>query len=137
MIKCGNLVLSDDTEKYWNKCYTVRNEYVPTYLEKFKEIILRTGKYLNALYHCSKLIINFFLLLKGEKLFSKICHFIIDISNKSNLAYKSTNDETLVYSMWCSDVTNYLKTINNAYMFASSSLLSILLIDYDLMNRLK
>ncbi|VVC35810.1 Hypothetical protein CINCED_3A025111 [Cinara cedri] len=112
MIKCGNLVLSDDTEKYWNKCYTVRNEYVPTYLEKFKEIILRTGKYLNALYHCN-------------------------IQNKSNLAYKSTSDEKLVYSMWCSDVTNYLKTINNAYMFASSSLLSVLLVDYDLMNRLK
>lgn len=55
MIKCGNLMLSDDTEKYWNRCYTVRNEYVPAYLEKFKEIILRTGKYLNALYHCSKL----------------------------------------------------------------------------------
>lgn len=39
--------------------------------------------------------------------------------------------------MWCSDSTNYLKTINNAYMFASSSLLNALLIDYDLMNRLK
>jgi len=58
MIKCGNLVLSDDTEKYWNRCYTVRNEYVPSYLEKFKEIILRTGKYLNALNQCSKLIMN-------------------------------------------------------------------------------
>lgn len=39
--------------------------------------------------------------------------------------------------MWCSDATNYLKTINNAYTFASSNLLNILLIDYDLMNRLK
>jgi len=58
MIKCGNLVLSDDTEKYWNRCYTVRNEYVPSYLEKFKEIILRTGKYLNALNQCSKLTMN-------------------------------------------------------------------------------
>lgn len=62
MIKCGNLMLSDDTEKYWKRCYTVRDEYVPSYLEKFKEIILRTGKYLNALYHCSKLIINYILL---------------------------------------------------------------------------
>ncbi|XP_050059565.1 gamma-tubulin complex component 2-like [Aphis gossypii] len=112
MIKCGNLILNDDTEKYWNRCYTVRNEYVPSYLEKFKEIILRTGKYLNALYHCN-------------------------IPNKSNLIYTSTNNEKLVYSMWCSDSTNYLKTINNAYMFASSSLLNVLLIDYDLMNRLK
>lgn len=60
MIKCDNLELSDDTEKYWNRCYTIKNELVPSYLEKFKEIILRTGKYLNALYHCSKLIINFF-----------------------------------------------------------------------------
>lgn len=112
MIKCGNLILSDDTEKYWNRCYTVRNEYVPSYLEKFKEIILRTGKYLNALHHCN-------------------------IPNKSNLIYTSTNNEKLVYSMWCSDSTNYLKTINDAYMFASSSLLNVLLIDYDLMNRLK
>jgi len=63
--------------------------------------------------------------------------FFIDIPNKSNLIYTSTNDEKLVYSMWCSDSTNYLKTINNAYMFASSSLLNVLLIDYDLMNRLK
>lgn len=39
--------------------------------------------------------------------------------------------------MWCSDATNYLKIINDAYMFASSSLLNVLLIDYDLLNRLK
>lgn len=60
-----------------------------------------------------------------------------DIPNKSNLVYTSTNNEKLVYSTWCSDATNYLKIINNAYMFASSSLLNVLLNDYDLMNRLK
>ncbi|XP_050430669.1 gamma-tubulin complex component 2-like [Adelges cooleyi] len=110
MIKSGNLTLSDDTEKYWNKCYAIKHEFVPSYLEKYKEIILRTGKYLNALYHCN-------------------------VSEKSNLVYKSDNDEKLVYSLWCS--TNYLQIVNNAYMFASTSLLNMLLNDYDLMNRLK
>ncbi|XP_050523882.1 gamma-tubulin complex component 2-like [Daktulosphaira vitifoliae] len=110
MIKCGNLILSDDTEKYWNKCYTIRHEYVPTYLEKYKEIILRTGKYLNAMHNC-KHNENFY------------------------LSYKPADDEKLVYSLWCS--SNYLQIINNSYMFASSTLLNMLLNDYDLMNRLK
>lgn len=65
------------------------------------------------------------------------CYSYLDIPDKSNLVYKSTSDEKLIYSLWCSDATNYLKTINSAYMFASNSLLNVLLIDYDLINRLK
>jgi len=77
------------------------------------------------------------LIINIKKIILIFFSLILDIPNKSNLIYTSTNNEKLVYSMWCSDSTNYLKTINNAYMFASSSLLNVLLIDYDLMNRLK
>ncbi|XP_030569333.1 gamma-tubulin complex component 2 homolog isoform X3 [Drosophila novamexicana] len=42
---------SDD---YWEKRYTVRTECIPTFLEKYADKILRTGKYLNVIRQCGK-----------------------------------------------------------------------------------
>lgn len=42
---------SDD---YWQRRYTLRTECIPTFLEKYAEKILRTGKYLNVIRQCGK-----------------------------------------------------------------------------------
>ncbi|XP_017087980.1 gamma-tubulin complex component 2 homolog isoform X2 [Drosophila bipectinata] len=42
---------SDD---YWEKRYTVRRDRIPTFLEKYSDKILRTGKYLNVIRQCGK-----------------------------------------------------------------------------------
>ncbi|XP_016949576.1 gamma-tubulin complex component 2 homolog isoform X2 [Drosophila biarmipes] len=42
---------SDD---YWEKRYTVRRGHIPSFLEKYSDKILRTGKYLNVIRQCGK-----------------------------------------------------------------------------------
>lgn len=42
---------SDD---YWEKRYTVCTECIPSFLEKYADKILRTGKYLNVIRQCGK-----------------------------------------------------------------------------------
>ncbi|XP_002022831.2 gamma-tubulin complex component 2 homolog isoform X1 [Drosophila persimilis] len=42
---------SDD---YWEKRYTVRRDRIPSFLEKYSDKILRTGKYLNVIRQCGK-----------------------------------------------------------------------------------
>ncbi|KAM8715891.1 hypothetical protein ACLKA7_002865 [Drosophila subpalustris] len=39
---------------YWEKRYTIRSECVPSFLENYSDIILRTGKYLNVIRQCGK-----------------------------------------------------------------------------------
>lgn len=46
---------SDD---YWEKRYTIRNNSIPTFLEKYSDIILRTGKYLNVIRQCGKRVMS-------------------------------------------------------------------------------
>ncbi|XP_037723881.1 gamma-tubulin complex component 2 homolog isoform X3 [Drosophila subpulchrella] len=42
---------SDD---YWEKRYSIRRGHIPSFLEKFSDKILRTGKYLNVIRQCGK-----------------------------------------------------------------------------------
>ncbi|KAH8354810.1 hypothetical protein KR084_008685, partial [Drosophila pseudotakahashii] len=42
---------SDD---YWEKRYNVRRDHIPSFLEKYSDKILRTGKYLNVIRQCGK-----------------------------------------------------------------------------------
>ncbi|XP_016995300.2 gamma-tubulin complex component 2 homolog isoform X1 [Drosophila takahashii] len=42
---------SDD---YWEKRYTVRRDHIPSFLDKYSDKILRTGKYLNVIRQCGK-----------------------------------------------------------------------------------
>lgn len=41
---------------YWEKRYTVRHEHIPEFLEKYADMILCTGKYLNVIRQCGKRI---------------------------------------------------------------------------------
>ncbi|CAG5055996.1 unnamed protein product [Parnassius apollo] len=46
----------DYSADYWEKRYSVQRERVPKFLDKFTDIILRTGKYLNVISQCGKSI---------------------------------------------------------------------------------
>ncbi|KAH8343575.1 hypothetical protein KR059_012705, partial [Drosophila kikkawai] len=46
--------LDHDSDVYWAKRYTLRKENTPSFLEKYSEKILRTGKYLNVVRQCGK-----------------------------------------------------------------------------------
>lgn len=44
----------DYSADYWEKRYCVQRDRVPKFLEKFTDIILRTGKYLNVISQCGE-----------------------------------------------------------------------------------
>ncbi|XP_039745770.1 gamma-tubulin complex component 2-like isoform X3 [Pararge aegeria] len=46
----------DYSADYWEKRYSVQRDRVPKFLDKFTDIILRTGKYLNVISQCGKSI---------------------------------------------------------------------------------
>ncbi|KAH8340783.1 hypothetical protein KR059_006884, partial [Drosophila kikkawai] len=42
------------SDGYWEKRYTLRRDHIPSFLEKYSDKILRTGKYLNVVRQCGK-----------------------------------------------------------------------------------
>ncbi|KAH8273966.1 hypothetical protein KR044_006338, partial [Drosophila immigrans] len=57
MVKDSSGELNEDkVDNYWKKRYTIRSCATPIFLEKYSDIILRTGKYLNVIRQCGKLI---------------------------------------------------------------------------------
>lgn len=91
---------SDD---YWEKCYTICRDRVPTFLEKISDVILKTGKYLNVIRQCGKNV-------------------------------KSPQTQKLKYTL---SEREYYEAIEQAYCFASQTLLNLLMKEYDLMGRLR
>lgn len=97
------------SDEYWSRRYTIKSHNVPVFLEPVQEIILRTGKYLNVIRQCNELS------LTGKK-------------------FTVSSIETMVYSLKGCD---YLEIIKKAYQSASKQLLSLLLSEYDIINRIK
>uniref|UniRef100_A0A8D8BTZ4 Gamma-tubulin complex component n=1 Tax=Culex pipiens TaxID=7175 RepID=A0A8D8BTZ4_CULPI len=89
---------------YWERQYTIRADKVPCFLNKYADVILRTGKYLNVIRECG-----------------------------SSVDYQQQVTATLRYTH--SD-QGYITTIDDAYNFASSSLLNLIMDKYNLMGRL-
>ncbi|XP_052758300.1 gamma-tubulin complex component 2-like isoform X2 [Galleria mellonella] len=48
----------DYSADYWEKRYCIQRDRVPKFLDKFTDIILRTGKYLNVISQCGKAIMK-------------------------------------------------------------------------------
>lgn len=88
----------------WERQYTIRLDKVPCFLNKFADVILRTGKYLNVIRECG-----------------------------SSVDYQQQTTVTLRYTH--AD-QGYVATIEDAYNFASSSLLNLIMDKYNLMGRL-
>uniref|UniRef100_A0A2M4BDP6 Gamma-tubulin complex component n=1 Tax=Anopheles marajoara TaxID=58244 RepID=A0A2M4BDP6_9DIPT len=91
---------------YWEKQYTIRQEKVPCFLTKYADIILRTGKYLNVVRVCGS---------------AELQPTISPISKP--FGYRHADQ-------------SYIDAIEEAYNFASSSLLNLIMDKYDLMGRL-
>uniref|UniRef100_A0A1Q3G1T4 Gamma-tubulin complex component n=1 Tax=Culex tarsalis TaxID=7177 RepID=A0A1Q3G1T4_CULTA len=89
---------------YWERQYTIRADKVPCFLNKYADVILRTGKYLNVIRECG-----------------------------SSVDYQQQTTATLRYAH--AD-QGYIATIEDAYNFASSSLLNLIMDKYNLMGRL-
>lgn len=49
----------DNTDAYWDKCYTLRPNNIPRFLENDAQMILKTGKYLNVIRECGIDMANF------------------------------------------------------------------------------
>lgn len=93
----------DYSDDYWEKCYMICRDRIPTFLEKISDVILRTGKYLNVIRQCGKNV-------------------------------KSPQAQELKYTLAESE---YFEAIEQAYCFASQTLLDLLMKEYDLMGRLR
>ncbi|XP_055538248.1 gamma-tubulin complex component 2 homolog isoform X2 [Wyeomyia smithii] len=89
---------------YWEKQYTIRLDKVPCFLNKYADVILRTGKYLNVIRECGS---------------------SADYQQQSTITLKYTHTEQ-----------TYITAIENAYNFASSSLLNLIMNKYNLIGRL-
>ncbi|KAL1459406.1 hypothetical protein WDU94_011390 [Cyamophila willieti] len=97
------------SEDYWVQRYIIKNDYnVPSFLEGVKDKILRTGKYLNVIRQCKASV-----QLKSAK------------EKQKQMKYMESSDNCLI------------GMIDEAYQFASSSLLNLLMKDYDLVNRIR
>ena len=44
----------DFNDQYWQERFTYRDEMIPIFLEKYKEKVLHSGKYLNVIRECGK-----------------------------------------------------------------------------------
>uniref|UniRef100_A0A182TIE7 Gamma-tubulin complex component 2 n=1 Tax=Anopheles melas TaxID=34690 RepID=A0A182TIE7_9DIPT len=116
---------------YWEKQYTIRNEKVPCFLAKHADIILRTGKYLNVVRVCG-----------GAEFQPGNANggggggatTTTDLLNASSATARTTTaGKRLQYAHFDQ---SYLDEIEEAYNFASSSLLNLIMNKYDLMGRL-
>ncbi|XP_067000772.2 gamma-tubulin complex component 2 [Anabrus simplex] len=93
----------DYSADYWEKRYMIRRERIPLFLEGMSDVILRTGKYLNVIRQCGKIV-------------------------------KAPQAESLMYTL---HDRQYAETIEEAYRFASKTLLELLMDENDLMGRLR
>ncbi|XP_053661959.1 gamma-tubulin complex component 2 homolog [Anopheles marshallii] len=108
---------------YWEKQYTIRNEKVPCFLSKYADIILRTGKYLNVVRVCG-----------GADFQPGHTNGTDDVNSSATKNKGSvTPGKQLEYKHFDQ---SYIDVIEEAYNFASSSLLNLIMNKYDLMGRL-
>uniref|UniRef100_A0A182JPY8 Gamma-tubulin complex component n=1 Tax=Anopheles christyi TaxID=43041 RepID=A0A182JPY8_9DIPT len=113
---------------YWEKQYTIRNEKVPCFLAKHADIILRTGKYLNVVRVCGGADFQPGNANGGTDSLHSSTTVARTTPNKGTTAGKRLQYKHFDQS--------YIDEIEEAYNFASSSLLNLIMNKYDLMGRL-
>jgi len=97
----------DFKDNYWEKRFTIREDITPIFLNKFQNEILLTGKYLNVIRECQRNI---------------ECPFADELS---------ANYETYIKTM------DFTEPILKAYEFANYHLTNLVLVEEQLMNRLR
>uniref|UniRef100_A0A182PHG5 Gamma-tubulin complex component n=1 Tax=Anopheles epiroticus TaxID=199890 RepID=A0A182PHG5_9DIPT len=107
---------------FWEKQYTIRNEKVPCFLDKYADIILRTGKYLNVVRVCG-----------GSDFLPAHSQYSSTTVATTGTSKGGTDGKQFQYKHFDQ---SYIDEIEEAYNFASSSLLNLIMKKYDLMGRL-
>ncbi|KAI9774611.1 MAG: hypothetical protein M1840_002860 [Geoglossum simile] len=111
----------DYTDEYWEKRYTIREADVPPQLEGLKDKVLLAGKYLNVVRECGGVDVS--------KEVSDVPRTFEDVR------YSLIVIEVVVIKLIC--FTRFLENVNDAYAYANSSLLNLLLTTYALPARLR
>ncbi|XP_023342310.1 gamma-tubulin complex component 2 [Eurytemora carolleeae] len=101
-VLCKESLPLEYNDDFWEKRYGLRIDKIPTFLQKYSERILRTGKYLNVIQQCEKQV-----------------HW----PPLENLEYLSNPED-------------YEPLIEKAHIFASATLLELLVKDRDLIGHL-
>lgn len=108
IIRREEIEVNQYSASYWEKRYKIRRDHIPRFLEHAADIILRTGKYLNVIRQCG----------------NHVCEpALASVLNGKKFQFTAINDDHLIF-------------INNAYRFASRTLLQLLVKDKDLMGHL-
>ncbi|KAF8938309.1 hypothetical protein BGZ58_001171 [Dissophora ornata] len=113
-------IKEDFNDAYWEQRYTIRENYVPSFLVPLKTKILLAGKYLNVIRECG-----------------------IHISNSCDEQSDATTEQPPSNYIERSDVLAALSggklvdTIDAAYQYANRKLLDLLLKDKQLLGRLR
>ena len=103
---------------YWERRYTLRQDMVVTFLRRFRERILTTGKYLNVVREC------------GEEKVQEGSNGNADHANAGILERLHYSGTILSESMYC-------ECIDRAYVLAGSTLHRLLMHDHRLVGRLR
>ncbi|KAJ3019842.1 Gamma-tubulin complex component 2 [Thoreauomyces humboldtii] len=105
---------------YWAQRYTLREDYVPSFLAMFQEKILLAGKYLNVVRECG-----------------------VDIPNVAvryaeyRASVKASQQPALGDVVIAMGGERFVEDIESAYGYANRTLLTLLFEDYSLLERLR
>ncbi|KAI7823165.1 Spc98 family-domain-containing protein, partial [Gamsiella multidivaricata] len=112
----------NDADAYWEQRYTIRGNYVPSFLVPHKTKILLAGKYLNVIRECG-------------------IHLSSSNAEQSNpatsQAFGSSNNTERNDVLAALSGGRLVDTIDEAYQYANRKLLDLLLEDKQLLGRLR
>ncbi|OMJ86157.1 hypothetical protein SteCoe_12356 [Stentor coeruleus] len=102
----------DFNDKYWDERFEFREAQIPLFLQKLTAKVLFTGKYLNVIRECGRVI---------------HCPYSEELDPKKNTKLLSN----------IGNQREFLEPIEHAYDWASKQLLNLILEEQQLLNRLK
>lgn len=119
----------DFNEKFWEKKYSINSQNIPKFLASISEKILLTGKYLNAIFETGSMLAK-------------------DVNSNELVALENVPEQTAnkskrfdfpesVEIFFTVKEEVYKQIVENAYNFSSKILLSLLLKDHRLIDRLR
>jgi len=113
-------IKADFNDAYWEQRYTIRENYVPSFLVPLKNKILLAGKYLNVIRECG---IHLSQVNESQP-----------ISVQASKSASSTDGNDILSSL---TGINLVDTIEAAYQSANRKLLALLLEEKQLLGRLR
>lgn len=137
-----NRTVLGSSETYWDKKYTLRPGQVPVFLQPFKEHILTTGKYINAIRECG-MHFNTGDLGSDSTGSPSASNFTSNTRKQSkNQAVGSSTHAPITPQVieefaFTANERVYAEKIDRAYQYASGRLLQVLRTDFGLLSKLR